>query len=158
MLDVFKGEGFTVYQCYNNNLFEQNKYSLWMFKQSSFQNLELIDIQPDAAQGQKTKRENLILCKYCNNEISSPKHIIEIEGRHNYTFKNPCGLIFKIGCFSSAKGCLNYGEFISEHTWFKGFDWCYALCLSCYTHLGWYYESHESSFYGLILNKLIENI
>ncbi|MFH0974740.1 MAG: cereblon family protein [Spirochaetota bacterium] len=144
---------------YNNyNLFEQNKIPVWMFKKCSFKNVELIDIQSGAVNGIKSKRENLILCKYCNYAITSPKHIIRIEGEHNHTFKNPYGSIFNIGCFSSAEGCLNHGDFTTEHTWFKGFGWCYASCTSCYIHLGWYFKSHETSFYGLILNKLIENI
>jgi hypothetical protein len=98
------------------------------------------------------------LCIFCNNIITSPKNIIEINGKHDHTFTNPAGNTFAIGCFSTAKGCLNYDEPTIEYTWFPGFSWCYAICTSCYSHLGWRYESPVSSFYGLILINLIENI
>jgi hypothetical protein len=141
-----------------NRLNDRNYYTEWELKRSSFINVELIDIAAAPYQNEKIKREHLILCRFCNNNITSPENIIEINGKHRHTFTNHAGNTFAIGCFSFAEGCLNYDEPTTEYTWFPGFSWCYAICASCYSHLGWYYVSPGSSFYGLILNNLIENI
>jgi hypothetical protein len=145
-------------QSLNSRFCDAEIIPVQMLKRSSFKNVELFNIKPGSNQIEKIKREHLILCRFCNYNITSPKSVIEINGKQNYTFTNPAGNTFNIGCFSSAKGCLNYDEPTMENTWFPGFGWCYAICASCYSHLGWCYESPGSSFYGLILNNLIENI
>ncbi|MBN2403856.1 MAG: hypothetical protein JXN64_15885 [Spirochaetes bacterium] len=135
-----------------------NNYPVQMFKISPFKIAGLPEIESASDDESRTERGRLILCRFCSNIITSPENIIEIDGKHNYTFTNPAGNTFRIGCFSSAEGCLNYGEPSDEYTWFPGFTWCFAMCTGCYSHLGWFYESGMSSFYGLILNNLIENI
>ncbi|MDY6935641.1 MAG: cereblon family protein [Spirochaetota bacterium] len=106
----------------------------------------------------ESRREHLILCKLCSNIITSPDNCIVINGKHQHTFKNPVGYTYQIGCFINAKGCIITGEPTTDFTWFSGFSWCYAICSICHIHLGWYYQSKISSFYGLILNHLIENV
>jgi len=59
---------------------------------------------------------------------------------------------------SSANGCVNYGTPTLEHTWFQSYSWRYALCSNCHTHLGWFYQSGNDSFYGLILENLEEGV
>ena len=113
-------------------------------------------IQDDAPY-QEDKDERLILCKYCFNKITSLNAVIERNGKHQHTFYNPEGIIYQIGCFSSAAGCVVFGHSTSAFTWFPGFSWRYAACANCRVQLGWYYQSRsEGNFYGLILNKLIE--
>ena len=97
-----------------------------------------------------------IICKVCRYLITSPDQKIQVNGTHHHIFHNPAGLSFEIGCFSSANGCVNYGTPTLEYTWFNGFTWRYALCSHCYLHLGWFYQSSVSGFYGLILNNLLE--
>jgi hypothetical protein len=63
-------------------------------------------------------------------------------------------MIFNVGCFSNARGCLEMGEFTDEFTWFPGYAWCYLICSSCKSHLGWRYRSHDGGFFGLILDLL----
>ncbi len=105
---------------------------------------------------EEEKKENLILCKNCRNRITSADNGIELYGQHRHTFSNPYGILFEIGCFASADGCLNQGMPTTEFTWFKGFSWRYALCSKCHLHLGWHYQSRGGGFYGLILDNLIE--
>ena len=75
---------------------------------------------------------------------------------------NPAGILYRIRCFASAPGCTEAGEFTTEYTWFAGFAWRYALCASCWEHVGWVYRrSAEASdglgaFFGLIADKLVE--
>jgi hypothetical protein len=102
------------------------------------------------------KDEKKIRCKICGHRISSSEKKIEVNGRHQHVFTNPAGVIYKIGCFSDANGCVNYGISSLEHTWFSDYSWRYALCSNCHTHLGWFYQSENNSFYGLILDNLEE--
>jgi hypothetical protein len=104
------------------------------------------------------EEDDFILCRQCGHPITTLDHIIAVNGQHAHTHTNPAGITYRIGCFSSAPGCLIYGERISDFTWFEGFSWCLALCSYCLTHLGWHYQSPGSQFFGLILDNLIENI
>jgi len=80
-----------------------------------------------------------------------------MSGSHVHVFTNPAGFTFRIGCFSSAPGCLNAGDPTGDFTWFTGYDWSFALCGGCMTHLGWFYESGRDGFHGLILAELVED-
>ncbi|MCP5104608.1 MAG: hypothetical protein GY950_14575 [bacterium] len=102
----------------------------------------------------REKKKEFIVCKNCSHIITSLDCKIEINGKHAHTFNNPAGVVYRIGCFSSAKGCFNFGEPTEEYTWFPGFAWCYANCLGCFAHLGWLFQSGEEQFYGLILTNL----
>ncbi|MCK4836556.1 MAG: hypothetical protein KAT17_07955 [Candidatus Aminicenantes bacterium] len=103
------------------------------------------------------KEKNDILCRTCKNKISAIDKMIEIDGKHKHTFKNPIGIAFEIGCFLTASGCTVLGTPTLEHSWFSGLSWNFALCSHCFSHLGWYFQSSKESFFGLILENLIEN-
>jgi hypothetical protein len=105
---------------------------------------------------EKKKKKKFLLCANCKFIITSLEEGIKIKGQHKHTFKNPAGIVYTIGCFSSAKGCIKYGEPTTQYTWFPGFAWNYALCGNCFVHLGWVFQSSDSGFYGLILNHLTE--
>jgi len=105
-----------------------------------------------------------ILCRQCKNKITSSSNRIEKNGSHKHIFNNPGGYIFEIGCFGAANGCVNQGTPNLEFSWFAGFSWRFSLCSACHTHLGWIYQSigrqstdRSSGFFGLILDKLIED-
>ncbi len=103
------------------------------------------------------KDERVILCRNCRKKITSHRYIIEMDGRHQHTFANPEGVMFTIGCFSDAEGCVNRGTPTLEFTWFTGFSWRFSLCANCFMHLGWFYRSRTgNAFYGLILSHLLE--
>lgn len=105
---------------------------------------------------EQEKEEKDILCRQCEARITSPIHRFEVQGDFEHTFLNPGGQVFRIGCFSSADGCLNLGVPTTDWTWFEGFEWQVAICKQCYVHLGWFYRSSgEKNFYGLILDSLI---
>jgi hypothetical protein len=77
--------------------------------------------------------------------LDSQKHI----------FSNPHGLLFEIGCFSSAPGCLALGQKTSKFTWFPGYAWQIAVCGGCREHMGWLYAGQGTSFFGLRLDQLV---
>lgn len=104
------------------------------------------------------KERNPILCKACRNEVTASEHSTTVNGRHEHAFVNPAGIPYRIGCFTDAYGCIVYGIPTYEFTWFVGFNWCFCSCASCSTQLGWYYQSGEGNFFGLILNHLVRKV
>lgn len=102
--------------------------------------------------------EEFILCNTCNHKITTRKESISVSNSHQHTFANPAGILFDIGCFKSAPGCLNTGPFTDEFSWFKGFKWRISICETCFTHLGWMFLSSTNHiFFGLILDRLIDS-
>lgn len=96
-----------------------------------------------------------IMCAHCRQPVTTKESRLEVSGAHEHTFFNPAGIVFEIGCYSKAFGCLASGAPSTEFSWFKGFKWRFALCSGCFSHLGWRFESAGSNFYGLIFKKLI---
>ena len=110
-----------------------------------------VDTVVDAREGE----EETLHCSACGHEVTARRHRISIEEAHEHTFVNPGGYVFHIGCFERAPGCLQVGEPTEQNTWFRGHAWSYALCGSCFAHLGWVFQrGEEQSFFGLILNRL----
>ena len=101
------------------------------------------------------EEKKTILCRECLNIITEPEEKIIINGSHTHSFANPHGLVFQIGCFGAAKGCVFDGFFSDEFTWFKGYSWKVAVCKKCGSHMGWKFNSPASGFAGLILDNLI---
>jgi hypothetical protein len=97
-----------------------------------------------------------IWCRFCGSEVTGTDQKIAVHGSHTHTFFNPTGIVFELGCFSAAPGCRKAGEATSEFTWFAGHVWRIALCRRCNSHLGWFFEKGDQSFYGLILTKIRE--
>lgn len=123
------------------------------FRQLSNNQLKTITQKLDSIRKKKDKLP-VFLCKKCGHPITFEKEIISIAGQHRHVFKNPAGIIYEIGCFAKAAGCMNLGEPTMEFTWFQGYSWRYSVCSQCYTHLGWFYQLGDSRFFGLILERL----
>ena len=102
------------------------------------------------------EEEKLLLCVFCGAGITSRRDGIEIHGGGVHTFLNPAGLIYTIGCFSRAEGCIVLGDPVHDFTWFRDYNWSVALCRECGRHLGWFYRGDGPSFFGLILDYLVE--
>jgi len=108
-------------------------------------------VEDDSDQGRH------ILCRSCGCLITRGSARITVQGSHQHSFANPHGLVFRIGCFSTAEGCAYAGSLSNEFTWFKGYGWRIAVCGSCLVHLGWLFISDSgSSFNGLILDQLVD--
>jgi len=131
-------------------------YPLWAFRKSGEKLFGEIQKKSELEEDDEKKEEKPILCRNCRKKITTADCRVEINGNHRHIFNNPEGIIFEIGCFSSADGCVNRGIPTSEFTWFAGFSWRFSLCSGCNLHLGWQYQSGKGKiFYGLILNHLI---
>lgn len=97
-----------------------------------------------------------LCCRSCLQRITAEGARFSKAGSHRHRFTNPLGYRFEIGCFAHASGCRDHGSAIRDHTWFAGYAWRIALCGACTTHLGWRFESGVATFYGLILERLME--
>lgn len=95
-----------------------------------------------------------IFCRVCAHRITSDNDRIAINGSHTHTFFNPAGLVFELGCFRRAPGCLVGSEASDQFTWFAGYFWRPAFCGRCAAHLGWRFENGEQTFFSLILANL----
>ena len=127
----------------------------------NLQKTDLIDAEEleneySEKEDEKNKREHVFICKTCKNFVTNRKSITEINGDFIHLFQNPAGIYYRIGLFANAKGCKTFGESTADFTWFPGFAWNYAICSSCFTHLGWFYQSGDNNFFGLIMDHLIE--
>ena len=83
------------------------------------------------------------------------RHATSVNGSHQHTFFNPAGVVYEINCYSQARGCVVHGLPTDEFSWFKGYVWQYAACITCQEHLGWFFSSSDTTFYGLIAGKLL---
>ena len=111
-------------------------------------------IAPEEKDKASAATDDAYLCGNCLAAITTTSDESVRNGRHRHALFNPAGVLFEIGCFAKAPGCALYGEATDEFSWFAGFMWRYALCANCHTHLGWFYEKSDSSFFGLILPEL----
>jgi hypothetical protein len=134
-----------------NNIFNDN---------SKLHFLKHPDKQPENKAKIKSEKKfgiednDFIICKNCGNPVTTPESIISVNEKHQHIFTNPTGIVYQIGCFSSAEGCNISGDPTAENTWFAGFNWSYAACSNCMIHLGWFYERDEETFFGLIIDLL----
>lgn len=99
--------------------------------------------------------DDALYCADCGHLITRARWAISMDG-HERVFTNPAGRVFRICCFSEAPGVTDVGEFTSEHTWFPGFEWNFAICTACGTHVGWQFmvQDRTHSFLGLMKTAL----
>lgn len=125
-------------------------------KQTEGVHIAIADEHPGENDEVETRRKRAIICRRCGHSVTTREAMTQVSGAHRHVCTNPAGITFIIGCFSFAPGCLSAGEPTPEFTWFPGFNWSYALCGGCFTHLGWRYESKQAGFFGLILDTIAE--
>lgn len=109
---------------------------------------------PAPVEDRNTERERAILCASCGHQITRERERISVLDAHEHRFMNPAGLIFHVGCFARADGCMAIGQPSDDYPWFPGWDWQVALCAACAEHLGWRFQSGTDSFFGLCLDRL----
>ncbi len=95
-----------------------------------------------------------LTCARCGKKVARSSDRIEVNNRHEHTFINPAGVIYRIGCFAAAPGTAEIGRPSAEFAWFRGHRWRCLCCSGCETHLGWTFKSDTSQFCGLILDQL----
>ena len=104
----------------------------------------------------RTRDEKAILCAFCQYRVSREKERTAVRGSHEHSFFNPHGIVYHIGCFLKAPGCIPSGPPCGEFSWFPGFNWQIVCCGGCQNHLGWQFLGENKGFFGLILNRLTQ--
>jgi hypothetical protein len=115
-----------------------------------------VDGRIETRYGEEPGAPGALVCARCRGLVTSRASAISMSGSHAHTFANPHGIEFRIGCFADAPGCLEQGEESGYWTWFAGFTWQVCICRQCGEHLGWLFRSTDASFYGLILDRLLQ--
>jgi hypothetical protein len=115
---------------------------------------ELDDVVEDAVDVER-QQDDRIRCARCRAVVTRGALAVERGGAHEHTFRNPAGYSWTIRCFSDASGCTTAGAFTAEHTWFAGYEWCYAPCAMCGCHLGWWFVGSGPSFVALIAPRIM---
>lgn len=108
----------------------------------------------DDGDDSEQEQEKALFCKMCDAPITTDKQRFSKNGKHLHTFFNPAGVVYEIGCFRDAPGCLVHGPVSREFSWFAEHGWQVAFCTVCLEHLGWYFSSSQNAFFGLIINRL----
>ena len=109
-------------------------------------------------QDQATDDEHAgLLCSVCHARITSEDLAMAMNGRHQHAFFNPAGIAFEVRCFQAAPGAVALDAPSTEFSWFAGYAWQVALCVTCRTHLGWRFVgcAGEPAFHGLIASRLL---
>ncbi len=95
-------------------------------------------------------------CVQCGSKVARCNDRIEVNDKHEHTFINPAGVLYRIGCFSASPGAFEVGQASSEFAWFRGYEWRCLCCAACEVHLGWTFTQGAMRFCGLILDQLSE--
>jgi len=129
------------------------KFSPYAFREGSREEGD-VSALVGRKRGKETAEDDALLCSSCANRVTGSDQAVSVGDSHFHTFFNPAGIVFELGCFRTAPGCLRAGDLTAEFTWFQGCLWCFSLCRRCGAHLGWYYQQKEAGFFGLILARL----
>ena len=95
-----------------------------------------------------------VYCAQCSYVLARADAGIEVHGSHAHFCTNPHGFQFHLRCFKEALGCAISGQPTAADSWFPTYRWRFASCGECQTHLGWFFESAEHHFFGLIRDRI----
>jgi hypothetical protein len=99
-------------------------------------------------------------CRACGVLLAHAADEISIGGGTRHERVNPAGLVCRFVTLRRCASVQGVGGLVSDFTWFAGYAWQIVVCASCATHLGWRYGATDggtpASFYGLLLDKLLE--
>ncbi|MEF3695949.1 cereblon family protein [Desulfolutivibrio sp.] len=109
-----------------------------------------------ASQQVRDANDPFILCAACRRRITTRDMAVARSGAHRHVFCNPAGMVFRLGLYRHAPGCLALEPPSTEFTWFPGHAWRVACCRGCGTHLGWRFSAvSDDAFFGIILDRVI---
>lgn len=128
-----------------------------LFREKPFDSESGSDVFTEDEDEQELDEEKGIHCRICGHTITSSRQKFSRSGTHHHTFFNPAGIVYEIGCFRQAPGCLVYGPVSHEFAWFSGYGWQISYCDECAEHLGWYFTGLQDSFFGLVIARLRED-
>lgn len=111
--------------------------------------------EPTPRDENATQAQSRIYCVVCRTQLADTADAISVEGHHHHSFINPHGFMYRIRCFASVQNASVSGTPSSQFTWFHGFTWCTIECASCCHHVGWRFDGAASTFFALILDRIV---
>ena len=118
------------------------------------QRQELDPSLKDILERDKAPDRDLLYCATCSHVVGSNADRTEVNGSFDHILTNPHGFRFHLGCYAQALGCTIAGNRTAADTWFMGYEWRFANCAECNTHLGWYFDRADHFFYGIVLDRV----
>ncbi|KAJ6354479.1 hypothetical protein OIU77_005148 [Salix suchowensis] len=98
---------------------------------------------------------DLVQCKTCKIVIArrSDMLVMSSEGPLG-AYVNPHGYVHEIMTLQKANGLALIGRATAEYSWFPGYAWTVAECVSCETQMGWLFTATKKklkpqSFWGI---------
>lgn len=115
----------------------------------------MLDQAPDTDTKTEDKTDDAVYCAHCGHMLTRTRWAISMDG-HERVFINPAGRVFRVCCFSEAPGSTHEGAPTPEHTWFPPYEWNFAICQGCSTHVGWRFTADTSpaEFIGFMKTAL----
>jgi hypothetical protein len=98
-----------------------------------------------------------VRCATCGHEVTTREQLIAVDGASEHERDNPHGYRFRFRCYAHAPGCQALGDQTAMWSWFAGYRWQLAYCRGCSAHLGWAFVSAMNRFFGLIVDRLIDD-
>nr|CAD2199922.1 unnamed protein product [Meloidogyne enterolobii]CAD2204801.1 unnamed protein product [Meloidogyne enterolobii] len=110
-----------------------------------------------------------LLCRYCGHSVTTASALINVKSPAAYdnwnltvlgvetivqTFKNSVPETYNL-IFANGADLKFSGKAQTAETWFEGMSWRPCVCSACNTHIGWYFQSPEKDFVGLVIDNLI---
>jgi hypothetical protein len=114
---------------------------------------------PDSTIEKEIHTMSRYICGECSQVICKSEARTNFGDAFEHTFFNPAGILFRIGCFTTAPGVAIHGTPSDDFSWFPGYYWQAVTCRKCDQHMGWHFTGSGTPFFGLILPRmvLIEN-
>jgi cereblon len=107
---------------------------------------------------------NLIRCKKCQTVIArrSDMLVMSSEGPLG-AYVNPQGYVHEIMTLYSANGLALIGLPETEYSWFPGYAWTIADCVTCETQMGWLFTATNKklkprSFWGIRSSQVADDM
>lgn len=113
--------------------------------------------------------EEFLLCKQCGHEVALIKNIFYYKSPFAtktwndsnlwprttiQQFKNSHGIQFDIITTKTADLTRLNETRSKQDTWFPSFHWTICLCPRCHSHLGWFFDHEDKSFFAIIVDKI----
>ncbi|CAD6271533.1 unnamed protein product [Miscanthus lutarioriparius] len=112
---------------------------------------------------QLLKAFNHIKCRHCQSRIAKRSDMVVMSTDGVLVaYVNPHGFVHETITVSNATGLALIGNPSKVHSWFPGYSWTMAACMSCESHIGWRFRATKKnlrprSFWGIRSSQIADD-
>ncbi|XP_051129638.1 uncharacterized protein LOC127250401 [Andrographis paniculata] len=105
-----------------------------------------------------------IKCKTCQNLIAKRSDMLVMSSDGPVgAYANPHGFVHEVLTLMRTNGIAVTGHPVKEYSWFPGYAWSIAECITCGEHLGWYFSAITRSmrprgFWGIRSSQVADGV